>query len=78
MDKILDSNKQATNENTENLQKKDLNNKQPTAEERVEKLEDDLEQSEIEYEVLFNRMKKLRDSLTKLDNQESNDNSPTI
>lgn len=73
MDKILDSNKQATNENTENLQKKDLDNKQPTAEERVEKLEDDLEQSEIEYEVLFNRMKKLRDSLTKLDNQESND-----
>jgi len=73
MDKILDSNKQTTNENTENLQKKDLDNKQPTAEERVEKLEDDLEQSEIEYEVLFNRMKKLRDSLTKLDSLESND-----
>lgn len=54
MDNVLDSNKPTTEINLEDLKKE-------TAEERVEKLEEELEQAETEYNALFDRMKKLRE-----------------
>lgn len=55
MENVLDSNKPTTEINLEDLKKE-------TAEERVEKLEEELEQAETEYNALFDRMKKLRES----------------
>lgn len=54
MENVLDSNKPTTEINLEDLKKE-------TAEERVEKLEEELEQAETEYNALFDRMKKLRE-----------------
>lgn len=54
MENVLNSNKPTTEINLEDLKKE-------SAEERVEKLEAELEQADTEYNALFDRMKKLRE-----------------
>lgn len=67
MENVLNSNKPTAGINLEDLKKEDSPDGQSralrhsTAEERVEKLEEELEQAETEYIALFDRMKKLRE-----------------